>query len=189
MKISWALTFEGSGVTVGLRSLIQDRLDLLESGNHSDVVFKVGDQAFKAHKCILSSQSEYFQAMFESGMQEDSTNVVVIKDFSPEVFQKALHFLYTGWKHKNSDFGRAISLLPLADKYRLSDLAKDCVDKIKLCIAADTVEKALLIAVQLNQADLKSSAFSFLKTVTEKDRWKILNGFDDELREDFLSRL
>ena len=189
LKVSWALTFEGSDVTVGLPTMIQDRLNLLESGNYSDVVFKVADQEFKAHKCILSSQSDYFRAMLESGMREANTNVVVIKDFSADVFKYALHFLYTGWKNEYTSFRQASSVLPLADMYQLSDLAKHCVDKIRLGITVMTVGEVLFLAVRLNQAELKSSAFSFLKTMAEKDRWKILNGFDDELREDFLSCL
>lgn len=42
------------------------RFRLLEQGQHSDIKFLVHGQTFPAHRCILSTRSEYFTEMFES---------------------------------------------------------------------------------------------------------------------------
>ena len=102
-------------------------------------------------------------------MQEANTSVVEIKEFSPEIFKLALEFLYTGWTKSVFGYTHAVHLLPLADMYQLSDLADHCVEKVKLSISTDCVTEVLLLAVRLNQKDLKSSAFAFLKSMSEKD--------------------
>jgi len=189
LQVSFHLTFDSSRVTETIPKIIQDRLDLLDSGNYSDFTIIVGEANIKAHKCILAQQSEYFRAMFECGMKEATNSEMVVKDFSSAVVSTALRFLYTGCMHKSFNHCRAVELLPLADMYQLSNLEEVCIKEIKKDVTPGNVSTILSLAVDLNKEELKDSAFSFLKTMSEKDRWKILNGFDDSLRDDFVTSL
>lgn len=184
-KVNWKITFDCSGLAT-TESIAKNRLEMLESGIHSDVTFEVGGQMIKAHKCILVSQSEYFRAMFDSGMMESRTNVVTIKDFVPEVFKEALRFIYTGQLKENFN---AIRLLPLAEMYQLPDLKQVCLDPMMKNLRIENAPEVLALAVQLNETELKAASFAFLKTVSEKERWETLNAFDEDLRDEFLASL
>ena len=62
----------------------------------TDVEFLVGEEAFGAHRSLLSARSPVFAAMFASGMKEAETGQVRIEDVDPTTFQQFLKFLYTG---------------------------------------------------------------------------------------------
>ena len=75
----------------------EDNVKLLKSGQFSDVVFKVGDQEFQAHKAILSVHSPVFSAMFEhKDTLEAQEGKVVIIDIEPGVFGELLNYIYSG---------------------------------------------------------------------------------------------
>ena len=63
----------------------------------ADVVFVAEDKPIAAHRVILTARSEYFSAMFSSGMREsvDGTVEVVVPD-SYKCFYRLLAFMYTG---------------------------------------------------------------------------------------------
>jgi len=58
-----------------------------------DVEFLVGEEAFGAHRSLLSARSPVFAAMFASGKNEAERGQVKIGDADPATFQQ---FLYTG---------------------------------------------------------------------------------------------
>ncbi len=59
----------------------------------TDVEFLVGEEAFGAHRSLLSARSPVFAAMFASGKNEAERGQVKIGDADPATFQQ---FLYTG---------------------------------------------------------------------------------------------
>ncbi|XP_059175104.1 uncharacterized protein LOC131955137 [Physella acuta] len=61
-----------------------------------DFAVKVQDKIIECHRLILAACSEFFRALFRSGMKEVTENCVVLKDVSCEVFSLILNFLYTG---------------------------------------------------------------------------------------------
>ncbi|WAR13310.1 KLH24-like protein [Mya arenaria] len=66
------------------------------AGLYTDVEIQVEKKTFKSHKVILSAFSDYFHAMFSSGMKESQNNVVCIKDISSIIFENVLSFAYSG---------------------------------------------------------------------------------------------
>ena len=54
----------------------------------------VGDKTFRCHKVVLAAVSDYFQAMFTSGMKETVQNQCVLNDIQPEVFESTLELIY-----------------------------------------------------------------------------------------------
>nr|CAB3480613.1 unnamed protein product [Digitaria exilis] len=62
----------------------------------TDVVFEVGCETFKAHRCVLAARSPVFSAELFGQMQEsDATGVVNIGDMEAHVFKALLFFIYT----------------------------------------------------------------------------------------------
>jgi len=74
-------------------------LDLLESGDNSDIVFRCGwrgGEEIKAHRNILSARSSVFRAMFESESGEEEKGVISVEDTESEVLIQLLQYLYAG---------------------------------------------------------------------------------------------
>ena len=84
-----------------------------DGAKSSDVVLRVGNKDFQAHKCILSARSPVFGAMFQHDMKEAKENHVDIEDVEVEVFEVMLRFIYTD---KISSDDVTIDLLKAADK-------------------------------------------------------------------------
>ncbi|XP_059158700.1 kelch-like protein 8 [Physella acuta] len=61
-----------------------------------DFTIKIHDDTITCHKLVLAACSEFFQALFRSGMREVTENCVELKDVSYEIFQLILKTLYTG---------------------------------------------------------------------------------------------
>jgi len=95
----------------------------------TDVEFLVGEEAFGAHRSLLSARSPVFAAMFASGMKEAETGRVTIEDVNPTTFQRFLKFLYTGMFEPSSKDGE---LFTVADKYRVEILMELCRPATKL---------------------------------------------------------
>jgi len=62
-----------------------------------DVTLKSADgKELHAHKCVLASQSEYFERMFIGGFRETTQDVIQINDISGDVLNNIIDFMYTG---------------------------------------------------------------------------------------------
>ncbi|XP_059158702.1 kelch-like protein 8 [Physella acuta] len=61
-----------------------------------DFTIKIHNDTITCHKLVLAACSEFFQALFRSGMREITENCVELKDVSYEIFQLILKTLYTG---------------------------------------------------------------------------------------------
>jgi len=63
-----------------------DLLKLSSDGENADVTIVVGEKKFKAHKVLLVARSDYFRALFDSGMEETVNNEVPIEEADPDIF-------------------------------------------------------------------------------------------------------
>ena len=59
----------------------------------ADVMFKVGDKEFAAHRCVLAARSVVFMAELFGPMKEGIA--IQIQDMEPNVFNALLDFVYT----------------------------------------------------------------------------------------------
>jgi RCC1 and BTB domain-containing protein len=96
----------------------------------SDMVFLLKDNdRIHANKGLLIGQSQYFRAMFRSGMKESIENEVEVRDCSKGVFLLFLEYLYKG----EVDIGMkdATDLYVLSDRYQETDLSSQCLEVIE----------------------------------------------------------
>ena len=151
---------------------------LFEDMKFSDVTLSVHGRQFQAHKCILTSSSKVFSAMFEHQTKETLSNHVEIEDIQPEVFRELLRFIYTGRSTLEVMETMAAKLLVAADKYLLDKLKSECeVHLLRQMSADNCMELLLLVSDQILSADnLKQGAIDFLRRfpgeVMATDGWK-----------------
>lgn len=60
---------------------------LLESETGCDIVFRIGDETFKAHKLILAARSPVFRAQFFGLVGDTNMDEVELKDVEPSIFK------------------------------------------------------------------------------------------------------
>jgi len=95
---------------------------LVDSENKPDILLKVGEKKFHAHKEILMLRSRIFEAMFNSDTKERRESSVVIEDFDETIVEEMILFMYTDTCTRIGEIAK--DLLAAADKY--------FIDKMKL---------------------------------------------------------
>lgn len=92
----------------------------------ADFEIIVGDKTFRCHKVVLAAVSDYFQAMFTSGMKETVQNQCVLNDIQPEVFESTLELIYDESGKKSAS--------PLPEGHRgdtrISASSRDVADEV-----------------------------------------------------------
>ncbi|VDD87144.1 unnamed protein product [Enterobius vermicularis] len=128
------------------KSVARSNLEILESGNCSDCVFKnklkVGDREIKAHRCFLTQHSEVFRAMFnQETMLEAERGVIEITDFDYQSVKAMLEYIYSG--STTNVTSHVEEVLSLAEKYAIKPLKEFC---------------GLYLASKISTANLASTA-------------------------------
>ncbi|XP_019957177.1 POZ-, AT hook-, and zinc finger-containing protein 1 isoform X4 [Paralichthys olivaceus] len=67
-----------------------------DGGRFCDVVLRVGEESFPAHKAVLAACSEYFESVFDRQTEgEGDAKELEMHTISPKVFKDILDFAYT----------------------------------------------------------------------------------------------
>ena len=99
-----------------------------DEGQFIDVLLKVREDIFPAHRIVLAANSDYFHAMFTDGMKESNQEVIELKDesISPDALKIVMDSIYTGDLHVNEE--NVFEVLAAADHLQVSSVAKLCCD-------------------------------------------------------------
>lgn len=166
--------FEGSkqGVIVPQSDMGQDFKDLLESEVGCDIVFKVKNESFKAHKLILAARSPVFRAQFFGLVGDPSLEEVVVEDIEPFIFKAMLLFIYSDKLPNIYDVTESMPmcsttvmvqhLLAAADLYNLDRLKLLCESNLCDEINTDNVATTLALAEQHHCPQLKAVCLKFI---------------------------
>ncbi|BFZ04159.1 hypothetical protein BsWGS_07198 [Bradybaena similaris] len=111
---------------VAAMNLLQGIQGRLESGQFCDVMIYVDEIEFPCHRIILCAYSDYFQAMFTSGMQEAITQSVKLNDVSHQTFSSILDAIYNG--KDILDERNVIEVWRVASMLQISCLRQYCED-------------------------------------------------------------
>ncbi|CAI0411195.1 unnamed protein product [Linum tenue] len=159
-------------ITVPDSNFGQGFKELLESEVGWDIVFHVGDEAFRAHKSILAARSPVFRAQFFGPAGDPNLNEVTVDDILPSIFKAILRFIYTdqlpdvhdivGFSSSSSVAANITQhLLVAADLYNLDRLKVFCESKLCKELTAESVATTLALAEQHQCAHLKAVCLKF----------------------------
>uniref|UniRef100_U3JNL2 Kelch like family member 34 n=1 Tax=Ficedula albicollis TaxID=59894 RepID=U3JNL2_FICAL len=122
---------------------------LRSEGFLCDILLKVKENEFPAHKSLLACSSDYFRAMFKSYTQESKASVIHLQVVSPTGLQHILDFIYTSFLPLSfeslEDTLEAASYLQVTDaiglcnQYMVNNLALE-----NCCFSANVARKFYL---------------------------------------------
>ena len=100
--------------------------DFYSSQQLCDVTLVAGTRKFQAHRLVLSAASDYFAAMFTSGLAEAKQEEVLLPQIDPDCLEILLQYCYTGeLEVKESSVE---NLFSTAHQLLLSEVVKVCCD-------------------------------------------------------------
>jgi len=129
--------------------------------HESDVVFKVENEEFPAHKYILSEKCQFFKTAFTSGMMESNSSMIEIQDTKASIFKAFLEYVYLGKTVMNEEL--ALSLLDLSEKYMISDLKAACESCLQKLLTLDNCIKMFETAYFYDAVSLKKWTLFFFQ--------------------------
>ena len=127
---------------------------------HTDTEIIVHGKSFHCHKVVLASVSQYFDAMFSSGMRECYDGVVRLQEIEDSTFDTILNFIYSGKLVINTD--NAEDLLKAATLFQIKILHKKCEDFLLQHITAENCIGAWKLAKSFECKELTKKAWYFI---------------------------
>ena len=99
-----------------------------ENGEFIDVRLKVDKSVFPAHRNILAANSDYFHAMFTSGMKESNQQVIELKDENITAlgFKVVIDSIYSGELLVNKE--NVFEVLTTANHLQMRIIVRQCCD-------------------------------------------------------------
>ncbi|XP_052788895.1 kelch-like protein 24 isoform X2 [Mya arenaria] len=147
--------------------LVFDTLEeMYFAGRHTDVEVIVKDKSFRCHKVVLSSVSQYFDAMFSSGMRECHAGVVHLQEIEYTTFVDILDFVYSG--KLNICTENAEELLRASTMFQIKLLHQKCEEFLIEHVTVDNCIGAWRLAKSHECKELaKKSWYNILECFTE----------------------
>jgi len=162
-------TMAASDVEVPPSDLSSSLGKLLEMEERADVIFKVGDEVFHAHKVVLAVRSPIFVAEPDEGLVlGNGKECIVIEDMEPAVFKALLHFIYTdtlpAMEGLDGDEKREIvwQLLVAADRYAMNRLKLICEGILCKGLEAATMDTMHALADQYDCSNLRDACVNHI---------------------------
>ena len=147
----------------------------------SDVKILCEDKIFPCHKNILGSQSKVFKSMLcNTDMVEASSGEIKIADFSADVVETLLYYLYFDQEDLMTNKSKiTIDLLLAADKYNIPDLTNICVNHLKTNFSKANVVEIMKKSYMINQIDLFDSAQKFVQNCKNNGKVVEMEAFNE----------
>jgi hypothetical protein len=137
-----------------------------KSARYSD--FKVvggssdNSKEFKVHRVIIAPQSKVFAAAFDNEMKEKEAGKMFIDDFSADVVEGLLHWMYSG---TIQDESLAIELYRIAARYEVERLKAHAESLIIDNVDESDALEVLLIGNLYESEGMKCAAFEVIKSL------------------------
>ena len=129
----------------------------------ADLVCKVGHTDFHVHKTVLAMRSPYFQSLVRTNMKEQTSNVLVIHDCQPSVFDVLLTFLYSGTLRDGMlTQNTAQDVLIAADRFQIASLRVATEAYLQKQLDASNAILMWQLAVGTNAVQLQTACMHFI---------------------------
>ncbi|KAJ8668164.1 hypothetical protein QAD02_009827 [Eretmocerus hayati] len=143
-------------------NMIKDFGSSLEDKDYSDVTFISSTECkFNAHKIIIKVRAPALHDWYK--LQPSVNQTVNFDDVPDSVFEQVLAYIYRG-DFKNVDSQTTLELFSAATKFKLSDLAEQCIRAILEGITINNAADILIMASMHAETKLKNHAVNFIKT-------------------------
>ncbi|CAG8642608.1 16019_t:CDS:2, partial [Acaulospora morrowiae] len=117
-------------ITPFFKDLSRDYESLLENGNFSDVIIRVGGESndikeFRAHSLVLRARSSYFKTALSDNWVKKVENTIIFEkpNIRPKEFKVIIKYIYSGVFQLNSqNLMFILNILVAADELCLSEL-------------------------------------------------------------------
>ena len=106
------------------RHFMKSLLTLRQNRQYTDVTLKTGDVELPCHKVILSAASPYFNAMFNSGLEEASNDVIELRSTDGGTLQSIIDYIYSAEIEINTD--NVQDLVQTCDQFQFEGLKHAC---------------------------------------------------------------
>lgn len=131
----------------------QGFMDLLRTGNYSDMVLVTPTKKFKVHRIILAFSSDFFETLLRSEFKESLDNVVELQLEDPRnVFPDIIKYMYSGKLEITLD--RVVAYIALSDAYLVNKLNLMCKEFVAKNLKRSTALQLLVDAIELNQQEI-----------------------------------
>ena len=134
--------------------------EMVNDPQFSDVTFIVDDREIYAHRSILASRCEHFDAMFRSGMRESHESRIPLPNVSYDVFLLILEYLYTD--SVKIDIQHAVELYIVAEFYQIDRLKEMSTLVVKRNLNGDNAADLLQAAHENHCLHIKDLCMEFI---------------------------
>ncbi|CAD6208726.1 GSCOCG00003533001-RA-CDS [Cotesia congregata] len=148
--------------------LIDDLVNIYKNEKNTDIVLKVEDKSFKAHKTILKARCPVLLSeLFAIGTKEEDEDEdsITIPDMNSNTFGNILEFIYSD---RVEDLNDAENLLKSAVKYDLQGLKELCVQSLYRGLNVINAPRLLDLANKYNILELLEFVSDFIVLNAEK---------------------
>lgn len=118
------------------RVLLQD---IMQDEDFADCQLVSGTQRFPCHRAVMAASSPVWRAALTGGFRETHEATLHVDDAQPEIVKALRQYLYT----RELDADQALPLLPLAHRYQLQQLFKDCLALVSGNLNKDNIVDVL----------------------------------------------
>ncbi|XP_043675099.1 speckle-type POZ protein B-like [Vespula pensylvanica] len=162
---------------------------MYKTGQFSDMTIYVKNKPFLVHTPILSYYP-YFKSLIIKAKNENS-NRIDINDINPDLFNHMLCYIYTG--DESSVDSHARELLPVANKFGITNLEENCIKLLQTKMNVDNVIDTLIVANEINSdhliADATRFIVNFASDIKKTENYEKLKRFYPELMIELLNFL
>ncbi|XP_046826320.1 speckle-type POZ protein B-like [Vespa crabro] len=138
---------------------VTEYLDIMyKTGIFSDMTIYVKDKPFMIHTPILCYYP-YFKSLIIKAKNENS-NRIDIYDVNPDLFDYMLCYIYTANENTLDSYAR--ELLPIANRFGITNLEENCIKILQTKMNVDNVIDILIVANEINSDHLVADAIKFI---------------------------
>lgn len=160
-----------------LETLSENFKSLFTHKDTCDVILRVKERDFHAHKTVLMARSNVFASMFHHDSLENQTGIITIPDCDPDSFHQFLEYLYSG-KLDDISFQDVLHLYSTSDKYNVQELKTFCVEYMTQNLNEDSVCDVVILSDLYEETALFSAAQDFFNKnankIVETPHWENL---------------
>ena len=191
--ITYPLFCQQAGCDEYFGASCQKRLEMIfKHGTFSDLCVKdcEGVETFRVHRAVLASASDILRQL----LKENKSNAIIeLKDASRDNIADILTYIYSGTSPSNHN--NAKDILITAGRFRLEDLANECVFELLKSVNPTNVVDYLSLASELSVYGelLESPCISLIKQsycyVCRTESWKALRESSTHLAMDIIKKV